>query len=193
MVGVVGGGLSTAVSRRSVPLFRMERAVPITGQSPRALLHWTEGTRHEAGRSESVLLGTRPREKREAEREERRSPSPLLSSPLLRSPPALCPSAQAAEEPSRPSCAGIRMFSGGQTDFGPGACTEEDGTGHTAARRCQGPKIIHKEARRACCFRVPIVLFPGIRCNKSCLFYDECLLYSPGLFLCVFSINRFLL
>lgn len=38
--------------------------------------------------------------------------TPLLSSPLLSSPPALCPSAQAAEKPSRPSCAGIRMFLG---------------------------------------------------------------------------------
>lgn len=57
---------------------------------------------------QSLVAGNRPRKRRFPFS---LSSPPLLPSPLL-SPPALCPWAQAAEKPSRPSCAEIRMFLG---------------------------------------------------------------------------------
>lgn len=86
----------------------MERAVPITGQSPPCYAPLDRGNKARGGPIRICAAGNPAQEKK-----------------TLSSPSALCPSAQAAEEPSRPSCAGIRMFLGGQTDFRPGACTEE--------------------------------------------------------------------
>lgn len=54
------GALNPATSRRSAPVFRMERAGPITAQPRRALLRWTEGTGREADHSESGCLGSGP-------------------------------------------------------------------------------------------------------------------------------------
>lgn len=109
---------------RSGPVFRMERAVPITGQCRRVVLHWTEGTRSEADPSESGCWEMAQKRR-----------SPLLSSPFLflsflllcclhlSSP--LCPSAPAAQKPKPPLLSGDTYVFSGRTDFRPGACTEK--------------------------------------------------------------------
>ena len=125
----------------------MERAVPITGQSPPCSAPLDRGNKARGGPIRIRLLGSGP------EKKKRRSLSPLLStpllsSPLLSSPPALCPSAQAAEKPSRPSCAGIRMFLGDRQISGLAPVQRERGLVmqiHTLKR--DGVEIIHKETR----------------------------------------------
>lgn len=122
----------------------MERAVPITGQSPPCSAPLDRGNKAQGGPIR--MLGSGPEKKR-------RSlfpllSTPLLSSPLLSSPPALCPSAQAAEKPSRPSCAGIRMFLGDRQISGLAPVQRERGLVmriHTLKR--YSSEIIHKETR----------------------------------------------
>lgn len=146
--------MCSALSPCSGPVFRMERAVPITGQSPRAVLHWTEGTRREADRSESGCWEAAQR---------KTLSSPLLSFLLLcrlhlSSPPALCPSAQAAEKPSHPSCAGIRMFLGDRQISGLAPVQRERGLVmqiHTLKRA--GVKITHTKKPGG--KRAPILCF----------------------------------
>lgn len=137
---VLGGVAVFSRSRFSV----WKELSQLQGSLRRALLHWTEGTRREAGRSECWEA---------AQKKKRRSlfpllSTPLLSSPLLSSPPALCPSAQAAEKPSRPSCAGIRMFLGDRQISGLAPVQRERGLVmriHTLKR--YSSEIIHKETR----------------------------------------------
>lgn len=137
---VLGGVAVFSRSRFSV----WKELSQLQGSLRRALLHWTEGTRREAGRSECWEA---------AQKKKRRSlfpllSTPLLSSPLLSSPPALCPSAQAAEKPSRPSCAGIRMFLGDRQISGLAPVQRERGLVvriHTLKR--YSSEMIHKETR----------------------------------------------
>lgn len=116
----------------------------LQGSLRRALLHWTEGTRREAGRSECW-------EAAQKKKDALFSLSFLLLCCLhlsLSSPPALCPSAQAAEKPSRPSCAGIRMFLGDRQISGLAPVQRERGLVvriHTLKR--YSSEMIHKETR----------------------------------------------
>lgn len=122
----------------------MERAVPITGQSPPCSAPLDRGNKARGGPIR--MLGSGP-EKKDALFSPLLS-TPLLSSPLLSSPPALCPSAQAAEKPSRPSCAGIRMFLGDRQISGLAPVQRERGLVvriHTLKR--YSSEMIHKETR----------------------------------------------
>lgn len=77
-----------------------------------------------------------------------RHSSPLLSSPLLSSPPALCPSAQAAEKPSHPSCAGIRMFLGDRQISGLAPVQRDRGlVMQIHMMKWDSVKIIHTETK----------------------------------------------
>lgn len=122
----------------------MERAVPITGQSPPCSAPLDRGNKARGGPIR--MLGSGP-EKKDALFSPLLS-TPLLSSPLLSSPPALCPSAQAAEKPSLPSCAGIRMFLGDRQISGLAPVQRERGLVvriHTLKR--YSSEMIHKETR----------------------------------------------
>lgn len=77
-----------------------------------------------------------------------RRSSPLLSSPLLSSPPALCPSARAAEKPSHPSCAGIRMFLGDRQISGLAPVQRDRGlVMQIHMMKWDSVKIIHTETK----------------------------------------------
>lgn len=113
------------------------------------------GPREQGARrtDQNLAAGKQPRERR----------SPLLSFLLLcclhlSSPPALCPSAQAAEKPSHPSCAGIRMFLGDRQISGLAPVQRERGLVmqiHTLKR--DSVKITHTKKRGGKC--APILCF----------------------------------
>lgn len=87
-------------------------------------------------------------------------PEKTLSSPLLSfflllcclhlSSP-LCPSAPAAQKPSHPSCAGIRMFLADGQISGLAPVQRKERTGHanshTETKQCRRLKIIHTETK----------------------------------------------
>lgn len=137
---VLGGVAVFSRSRFSV----WKELSQLQGSLRRALLHWTEGTRREAGRSECW-------EAAQKKKDALFSLSFLLLCCLhlsLSSPPALCPSAQAAEKPSLPSCAGIRMFLGDRQISGLAPVQRERGLVvriHTLKR--YSSEMIHKETR----------------------------------------------
>lgn len=108
------------------------------------------GPREQGARraDQNLAAGKQPRERR----------SPLLCRLHLSSPPALCPSAQAAEKPSHPSCAGIRMFLGGRQISGLAPVQRERGLVmqiHTLKRA--GVRITHTKKRGGKC--APILCF----------------------------------
>lgn len=118
---VLGGVAVFSRSRFSV----WKELSQLQGSLRRALLHWTEGTRREAGRSECWEA---------AQKKKRRSLFPLLSTPLLSSPLPLLsscslPVGSSSREAKPPLLCGDTYVFRGQTDFRPGACTEGERTG----------------------------------------------------------------
>lgn len=104
----------------------MERAVPITGQSPPCSAPLDRGNKARGGPIR--MLGSGPEKKR-------RSLFPLLSTPLLSSPLPLLsscslPVGSSSREAKPPLLCGDTYVFRGQTDFRPGACTEGERTGH---------------------------------------------------------------
>lgn len=109
----------------------------LQGSLRRALLHWTEGTRREAGRSESGCWEAAQKKKKTLS-----FPSPFYSSAVFTSPllsSCSLPVGSSSREAKPPLLCGDTYVFRGQTDFRPGACTEGERTGHANS---------HTETRR---------------------------------------------